>query len=186
VAEERRTRFPPDPGAEYTVASFEDVIGRAIKGFLADLLDEGPQTLKQLGIYKQRRQYLEKIIADPKSLPHVDMVLTALIILGRDLVIDWPDLAPSQGEVSLPVRIRVKAVREYERPVGGTEVHLEIPAEAAEHRGNEPFQMSLFATLDFPENVETEILRQTISKKGPNRVELNVGISMRRNGTAGP
>jgi len=164
--------------------TLEDLIRRAVKKLLDDLLLlEDAKTLDLVGLYRQKREYASKNMRKPKSLPKMEPILAALIRLDREIVITDPNpelFAPGSPR---PNRIIIKALKEYAEPqVDVDSLHTfdqnHMPSPVW------PVQMSLLTALEFPQDLQPEIIGQSVTKKGPHRVELSLGMRVRRTGSA--
>jgi hypothetical protein len=164
--------------------TLEDLIRQAVKKLLDDLLLlEDAKTLDVLGLYRQKREYASKNMGKSKSLPRMEPILAALIRLDREIVITdpYPELfAPGSPK---PNRIIIRALKEY------AENQVDVDSLDTLDRNHMPspvlpVQMSLLTALEFPRGLQPEIIGQSVTKKGPHRVELSLGMRVRRTSLA--
>jgi hypothetical protein len=163
------------------VSRLGECVREACRSFLNHLLDSEPAVLKALGVYKQRRQYLEKTRDSSKNLPPLDIIMGALLLLEREIVLDCAMSGLFQEEDVPPKRVVLRVVREYS--ASGEAAQDVRPSLRSQQTAPKPIQMSLFASITFSGGVDAEIVHDNITKKGPNRVELDVGLHIRPTGT---
>jgi hypothetical protein len=125
-----------------------------------DLFKQDARVLGRVGIKKQRRYYLkdEERSKRVTKLPPTDAVLAALILLGKQIVVEGLSLNGTRAP-----RYSIVA--------------LEQPEDNSAAKPTQPAQMSLLAGLDFPPEAEATIERA--QRKGPNRIELLLNVRLR-------
>jgi hypothetical protein len=140
------------------MASIGEAVRQQLDELIADLLAQDARTLTGMGISKQRRNYFKNSdVTKKKKLPPTDAVLAALILLGREIIVEG--VSTSKGTA---VRYSIAA--------------FEQPGSALPDRRRRPVQMSLLAGLDFPPESTATI--QRAERKGPHRIELLLNVEI--------
>jgi hypothetical protein len=137
--------------------TIQEAVRSQVESLVESLLsNQNPRLLTAVGISRKQRHYLK---GGPKRLPATEAVLAALILLGKEIVVEG--VFPANG--SRTSRYSIVAV---ERREDGTT-----------SEGAQPVQLSLLAGLDFPAGATATIRRA--ESKGPGRVELQLDVSLR-------
>jgi hypothetical protein len=135
------------------MATIEEAIREQVAPLMKELLNQNPRLLTRLGIDRKWRRYCNS--GGLKTLPPTDAILAALILLGREIVVEGLSLGVADDS-----RYLILALKQSR--------------DSRESASRVPVQMSLLAGLDFSSGTEATFERA--EKKGPGRVELHFSV----------